>query len=108
MSITLEPGRLALRKPELGGFLMVEVEHVRRDGDFYGVGVTSEDEQPFRADDFLPVLRPGDVVPAGSLLLAIGGPAHMQTWEQDVDVNTATGGWLYPVALLRCGPEEDA
>ena len=101
--ITLEPGRLALRKPELGPLLIVTVEEA--DPDCYYLNERGESVYMYRSD-FLPVLRPGDVVPAGSLLL---NPFTERTWtlgNADMESVFRHGGDC--IALLRYGPEEDA
>lgn len=107
MSITLTPGRLALRRPELGGFLMVEVEAcpVGIDDSLYRMELDREHGEQYHEidpDNFLPVLRPGDVVPAGSLLWDI---ARQQTFECEWE-GRMPGEARY--ALLRYGLEEDA
>lgn len=102
--IKLEPGRRALRKPELGSFMIVEVEQIWDEGDAARFDAA---EQEWLVSDFLPVLRSGDVVLAGSLLYVIPDGS---TYSNQVDWPMRPGAianWLR-YALLRYGPEEDA
>lgn len=101
--IELEPGRLALRKPELGPLLIVTVERGNSDS---GIRYTDGEGCAFALDpsDWLPVLRPGDVVKAGSQLWNIYGGFKQHAGE-DIEICSYQS---LVFALLRYGPEEDA
>jgi hypothetical protein len=100
--IRIEPGRLALRRPELGGFLMVEV---REAGSlvFLADNGTGTERWQFPKREWLPVLRPGDAVPAGSLLWDAW---HGRAYPPEPILMTFGGMDNLRYALLRYGPEE--
>lgn len=111
MGITLEPGRLALRKPELGPLLIVTVGSVKAAAPHYFLTAELDTDHPrsyvpamYLHDDFLPILRPGDVVPAGSLIWDIYHHREHE-YKGTYAMKDMVADHLR-CALLRYGPEE--
>ena len=106
MTITLEPGRLALRNPELGPLLIVTVEHVDKAGMFFDARSSSDTEyqiESWRAIDFLPILQPGDVVLEESEVLDIQyGDVLTEQFPGKIGESDRLR-----FALLRYGPDTD-
>lgn len=102
--IELEPGRLALRKPELGPLLIVTVTRAISDEE-----VVVDGKWHAKAENYLPILRSGDVVPEGSLLLDVNTSKTLEMWETGADMEPVEAqGVLYETtmyALLRYGAE---